>query len=395
MLRTVLSTLALAAILPANAPAEDLQPAPCHRATGAPRVVATLVTDSARAQAAIVACDRASGRRTVLRRGNDQLWSHTAGFVRLLGAPAAAGTTVTWGEMTGSERVKPGHWHQAQVSVDIRRPSVRRRRALGPRAGVRFGGGYLDTYAFPGGALAYMVIGNDETDGIVMLRRPHRAARIVATGVTSMQREGGRTLLWQTWSTPRFRPAWHALDVAPVARDAAGCPVRAGYRTDVDTPLLRVTRIRLFETYALYRACWKATGRDDIVASDDDYESTYPLAAGSRVLLRTMYVDKYQQCPPGENGRLVVLDARTRRYERAATLACADYDRGAFVFSGRGAPAWISADETGHQTLRTVLPDGSTAELDDGPAGSLAALATDGSTFTWAHDGGPRSAPVR
>jgi hypothetical protein len=311
--------------------------------------------------------------------------------VRLLGRPAVVGTTVTWGEMTGSDQ-DGRHWHQAQVSVDLRHPAVHHHRALGPGLGVSPSTGNLGTYAFPGGALAYMVIGQDETDGRVMLARPHHRPRTVATGVYAMHSEDDRTLLWETWHQRRFRPSWRALDVAPLPRDADGCPVRTTSRTLIDTPVLRVSLRLLFDD-GILRACWKATGRDDIVASDSDDESTYPLAMGSRVLLRTMYVDKYQQCPPGENGRLVVLDVRTRRYERAADLACAHYD--AFVFTGSGAPAWISGDDFGFQTVRTVLPDGRTAELDGAPPGSLAALATDGTTFTWTHGGEPRSAPVR
>jgi hypothetical protein len=392
MLRTLLTTLALAATLPATATAEDLQAPPCHRDSGAPRVVATLVTDSADFAAQIVACDRATGRRTVLQRGNDQRWSPFAQRVHVLGRPAAVGTTVTWGEMTGSDKVDPGHWHQAQVSVDVRRPSIRHRRSLGPDLGVRHPGGNLDTYAFPGGALAYMVVGQDETDGTIMLDRPHRRSQTVASGVSAMLREDGRTLSWRAWSTQRDRPAWQALDVAPVPRDSAGCPVRPSYGTEIDTPLLRISAARKSDDF-VFRACWKATGRDDIVASDTDYESTYPLVMGSRVLLRTMYVDKYQQCPPGENGKLVVLDVRTRRFERRGDLTCADYD--AFVFTGSGAPAWISGDDVGIQTVRTLLPDGSTAELDSGPPGSLGALATDGTTFTWTRAGEPRSAAVR
>ncbi|WP_155891955.1 hypothetical protein [Conexibacter woesei] len=390
MHRLSLALAATATALTLAAPAGAAQgPSPCHRTAAAPRVVATR-TSTAVGRAAIVACDRARGRRVTLRRG---FVGDSGRHLPLLGSPAVQGTKVIWSELVGSAQ----HPRQDLRSADVRHATRQAHRRIGPQPHPDpfLSSDQLGVLALPGGALAYEVTGPDQP--ALVLARPGHAARTLAPAVDDEQVEDGRTLVWLAESGAG------SYDVRPVPRDAGGCPIRSRYATVVrDTPELRVTVADYgFGTdgdIKAYRVCSKETGRDGIAFTSDPLILLEDRIAtqGPFVALPEAANNKYQQCPNDTTqASVLVIDARTgRKLQPALSDNHSCVDVRSVAVSTTGVPAWLGADEQGALRIATPPAPGSRSAtvLDSGPAGSLAGLAASPSGgFTWTHDSAPRA----
>lgn len=382
----LLTTLALAAPAGASAAQTPVTAPACHRTTATPRVVATR-TVTASGRAAIVACDRASGHRKVLRHGYAGSPPKAS---PALSAPAVQGTRVVWSELLGRAR----HLRQDLRSADVRHPTRQTRRRIGPtKLGNTLGvdSEAMQVLALPGGALAYISYGGPfgGTPTTLVLQRRGRAPQTLSTTNQRLATvEDGRTLVWLD------DRGYHAVDLAPVPRDASGCPIRSAYHGALDTPQLRVSSAVdsdfILDAETAVRICWKATGRDDIATTlgSETYLTQPLVAAGRYVALTAEDIDRYQACydtPESGIYWVSVVDA-LRAGTTAAHLSGACVVLQSLVLSPAGVPAWLVTDNRG---ARVEVPGakGNTV-LDAGPAGTLAGLAAqpDGG-FTWTHDG--------
>jgi hypothetical protein len=328
LLGVLAATLALAA--PAGAEYVSVPPpvkAPaCHRRTATPRVVATR-TSTAKGRAAIVACDHASGHRKTLRRG---YVGTSQRRLPLLSTPAVQGTKVIWSELDGSAK----HPRQDLRTADVRRASHPSRRRIGPSPAPRHQPLAVDSevmqvLALPRGALAYVAYADAFATRLVLERPGHAPQRFMKEDERPAFIEDGRTLVW--FDGARYR----AFDVAPLPRDAAGCPVRSAYRRVViDTSALRVSLASyddgLFGEAAI-RVCWKASGHDDVASSllAETYLTEHVVANGPFVALTTSDIDRYQSCSsaPGPGTRPSRSSTRARAGRRAP------------AFTGRASPS--------------------------------------------------------
>lgn len=347
--------------------------AACTRSTAPPRVEASLVQTDAKGGVALVACVRTSGKTRVLRRG-----VRSSGNARtVLGTPAVDGWRVIWSEADGRRKV------QTQRVVDLRHPTIQRRRVLGPVGERAFDSPELATVRLPNHVLAWTEVTKDDSSGRLMIGRLGRRPRVlVSKGVRTVGVQDGRTLVW----TDEFGRGTY-IDMAPLPR-RDGCPVRSSFnRVVLTNRLLAVTESASGD----YRICWRASGRDE-VAVHSEVEVSYSFAAaGEHVLIQTLPWNKYQTCDRRLMG-VGVFNARRQQTERAhVDLGCADYSP--VVLAGTGAAAWITTINA-TDTLQVLGPDGTVGNLDTGPAGSLGALAATDATFTWTHDGQPRSSPA-
>jgi hypothetical protein len=392
LLLALTAALVLAAPAGARTRPLDLTPvaAPaCHRTAAQPRVIATR-TNTRKGHATIVACDRASGRRTTLRRG---FIGYPPRHAPALGPPVVQGTRVIWSELDGAVR----HLQQELRSADGRRPGRQQRRRVGPVSArpSDVEPDFLKVVALPHGLLAYIAY---RTRFALVLARPGHAPETLSRAIDidePIHVEDDRTLVWSEAS------GYTARDFAPVRHDASGCPIRSRFRDVlVDTPALRVVEATygsdpIFSDSAL-RICWKA-GRQDPIVSTLFTETFFDgpiLAQGPYVAMAIGTDDRYQGCGLGDAVpvSVSVIDARTgRRLPAIFYDDCVVLD--ALVLAPDGATAALV---TGNGTQRVEVagapPDGHTV-LDSGPAGSLAGLAaTPDGGFTWTHDGAPRAA---
>lgn len=296
----------------------------------------------------------------------------------MLGRPAVDGWRVIWSEVGGRRRV------QTQRMVDLRRPTVQRRRVLGPVGDRWLESDELATVRLPNHVLAWTDVTKGDNSGRLMIGRLGRRPRVlVRKGVRTVRVQDGRTLVWTDESGRRTY-----IDMARLPR-RDGCPVRSLFnRVVLANRLLVVTEGAYGGDY---RICWRASGRDDVAVQSAAEVSYSFAAAGEHVLIQTRPWDKYQTCDRRLMG-VGVFNARLQQAERPhVDLGCADYSP--VVLAGTGAAAWITTINA-TDTLQVLGPDGTVGNLDTGPAGSLGALAATDTTFTWTHDGQPRSSPA-
>lgn len=348
--------------------------AACTRSTAPPRVEASLVQTDAKGDVVLLVCERRTGKSRVLRDGVDSSTSART----VLGRPAVDGWQVIWSEVGGRRRV------QTQRMVDLRRPTVQRRRVLGPVGDRGIESAELATVRLPDHVLAWTEVTKDDNSGRLMIGRLGRRPRVlVSEGVRTVGVQDGRTIVWSDVSG---RNSY--IDMARLPR-RDGCPVRSSFnRVVLTNRLLAVTA----STYGDYRICWRASGRDEVAVHSAAEVSYSFAAAGEHVLIQTLPWNKYQTCDRQLMG-VGVFNARLQRPERAhVDLGCARYSP--VVLAGTGAAAWITTINDVTEALQVLGPDGTVGNLDTGPIGSLGALAATDTAFTWTHDGQPRTSPA-
>ena len=116
---------------PSRRPRPSPPPRPATARRASPRVVATL-TVATDQKAQILACDRAVGRRVVLRRGVTVGVASDADV--FLGRPAVQRHER---DLDGGPAGRAHRLTQDKVTVDVRRPRSSRRQRLSPAGGIR------------------------------------------------------------------------------------------------------------------------------------------------------------------------------------------------------------------------------------------------------------------
>jgi hypothetical protein len=334
-------------------------------------------------ETAVVACDRRSGRTTVLRRA--RLVSPLRGPERgrSLEAASAAGRRVAWVERRIRRRVMTGRVAVSIVRRDGASTVLRERRVGRTRQWAE-----LDVALTTRGELAWLA-----GDRLVV-ERPGRRPRVVARGeLYGLGVDDDRTLRWLDHVEMRF------LDLRPWP--AGTCPERSRHRRVAATDQLVVTEARYGtpeESARVVRACVRATGADRVIALGNDALGfgTSAIVAGISgpwVVVVSGRHSRYEGCV---EARVEAIHAGTGAEGRAAVLpwcrSTPSVDDPAVVTDG-GIPAWI-VREPARSALLAAGPDGTAVELDAaGPAG-LSALTADGPRVRWLHDGAPRAAEL-
>lgn len=381
--------VALLAAFLALVPAAPAGAAPkCKRTDAGPPLSARVLVDYAShanepQRTYVIACDRRTGRRRVLRRA---VRRERTG--REVTATSAAGRRVAWLEVVIRRSSTVGI-----VIVADGRTGRRLQRRYIFRGGRFRGGKQLGVALTTRGELAWNT-GTRSDDVRVVLAAPEEPLRELDRGSLGAVRvEDDGSLIWRDELGLRT----HDL---PGRAFGAGCPkLRSRYRPvgsvfgDVVFTEADEREPFPFEgATSLLRACDRRTGIDNIVGaafSDLYMDSERILPQGGGNGWAAMSLHRGSRYDPCGSVRLSTVEIATRRPGRTATTAgCDGVPLSAeTVVTSAGAPAWIAPGEP--PSLTTIDAAGEFAELD---RGAIADVATDGEDVVWTNAGERRRA---
>ena len=327
-----------------------------------------------------VLCVRAGGRRVVLRHGT---------ATRRLGGAAASGRRVAWIETRFGKGRRRVVVTVVRVGTDGR-PELLRRAVV--HRDRRRSAPWLDVAITDRGELAWLEPSRRGSSGRkrIVVDVPSAPPRTVATGsVTRLTVEDGFTLRWMDIASE--------LNFRDLPRPRSGCPKRSRYRTVRENDLVRVTQgLYHGRLIQVLRACVKATGRERLIAQENEGfgSGTWAAVFGLDrhwILLGHQSFDRYDACNGGVD--VFPVDPRTRRAGRTASLGwCPEgapfpAPDAPVAVNDRGVASWLSG-EPGDRRLVYAAPGERAAELD---RGAIDGLRASGTAIEWSNAGEPRS----
>jgi len=230
------------------------------------------------------------------------------------------------------------------------------------------------------------------------------ARRVVATGhgLERLGIEDSATLRWFSGRPQTYQ----YLDLrAPDRRD--GCPVRERFKPALSTPEALVTEAsygsRRSGTYEVVRACWRATGRDPVVASGTRYlevSASADLVAivGEWLVVSEQWGDRYNCQVSAYTVNVATARQGVRTEEQSCPWAGPRRDWPLVVtadgtFAWVGSYVWVQGPTTETLVFATNRI-GKVVELDRGPSGTLTDLRLAGDQLAWRNAGADRGAPM-
>jgi hypothetical protein len=342
-------------------------------------------------------CDHRRGRERTMRRGRFVSELHLAELAyangRSISSVTAAGRNVAWLEMTGTGAALDRMTLRLRVAT---LPSGRIIREKTLRRGPTSFAAYEVSLALNRWQDLFWL----NTDGAWRWRAGRQPVRVAdkMTGTGPIEQfDGGRTV----WA-----PGIGFLDLRGLPiRD--GCPRRDGFHKIVSTDDLVVTKGTLPGHHVVWRACWRRAHRDVVVFDGNPVGSDGSVFGRARVVgLAGRWLLVGTEVG---SGKYAVSYGSLRRVDVArgfvASLGDAHqnaqtlwHDNLGAVLLSDGAVAWVGQDATTYSkyTVQLTRADGNQTELDSASSGlspnpPLTALAANGRTLTWLHDGQPRS----
>jgi hypothetical protein len=337
---------------------------------------------------AVVACDHATGRRRVLRRGGKgYLDGRDRRPALVFGASSADAARAAWVEA----RFAHGRIVETLWTVDLRRGGRRTHRVVArarDRRDIIWVASRLGAVVLRDGSVSWLTTTAQRRSRLVVGAAPGRRTRVItAGGPLALAVEDGRTVRWRDL----LRYDLHYLDVLPLPV-VDGCPRRAVFTHQDDTlatpdVLVTYSGFDPFDAY-IVRACLRETGRDPVVAQNAEGSiTTVAAATGEWILLTHNDATRYD-CT---NSEAYTLNLRTlregRRSKEPADLCDGTHAPivGSSVLTGHGVPAWVATPRGGVPTVFSIAPDGTTLTLDVGT--SITDLRVAGNGFAWTTDG--------
>ncbi len=374
MLLTSLLTLAMVPVSLADEGGGD----PCVVDRSSVRFTArvAVVPEVSRSRSAVVVCDQRTGRE---RRSRTVRLSNARGGRAFLAA-AASDTQIAWIEATYSRanaRVVLMQASRGSFASKQRRVLYEGRIELRSHFGVVFTRG------------GRLVVSSPE--GVRVGDR-----RVVAGPVSNLGIEDGATLRFTRQATGRTY-----LELSPVRRDRAGCPVRERFRrtyASKDVVLTVASYGDLYNRTDVWRACLTRSDRDPVVAVTEAAPSspTGPLLGLDPpwVITGGTSNDKYHNC----STTLRAVNTQTGALGPSSDAGTCDPllapDFGdAVAVTDRGRIAWL---ERSSDVWRLQLADGPAGPttLQAAAPGAIGAPSASGSTITWSSTVAPQARSV-